>query len=228
MSDALSQFLHTTLSANEAAVFLLRPDQRSRLESMLPAFPPAEAEIRRAERIRDLRQRELHLTGQFCARGLIAETLRISGGAIPAEIPWVPDADGRPHCPLPDAPDINLSHTRDWLAVAVLRAGRVGVDLECTRRRVPGPKVAERFFHPAERQTLQADDPRTFFRIWTRKEAWTKAIGLGLARGRVAETDTFALAQTGKWVFSEWQTADDLQLCAAAPVPARLFLLQDP
>ena len=63
--------------------------------------------------------------------------------------------------------------------------GRVGVDVEVERDLPDMEAVARRSFHPDEFGRVMAEEgaERTaaFFRVWSRKEAFIKAVGLGLA-----------------------------------------------
>lgn len=91
--------------------------------------------------------------------------------------------NGKPY--LPGAPlYFNLSHSHDWALVAVTRVAEVGADIE--RIRPVEPRLAQRFFAPAEAAALartpEAERAAAFFRCWTRKEAFLKALGEGLAR----------------------------------------------
>ncbi|MFW3473310.1 4'-phosphopantetheinyl transferase family protein [Streptomyces microflavus] len=78
----------------------------------------------------------------------------------------------------------SLAHSRGLIAVAV--APRViGVDVE----RLPSPETVEacaRALHPGEQAELAAAPPGErrahFGRLWTRKEAYLKALGTGLSR----------------------------------------------
>ncbi|MEA1674897.1 4'-phosphopantetheinyl transferase family protein [Nitrospirillum sp. BR 11163] len=102
---------------------------------------------------------------------------------------------------LVDAPaglDFNLSHTDGLVACAMtLEAGtRVGVDVERGDRRI-GVEVATAMFAAEELAWLDArptgrsgPDLVTF---WTLKEAYIKALGLGLS----LPTDSFAIAPDG-------------------------------
>jgi 4'-phosphopantetheinyl transferase len=58
------------------------------------------------------------------------------------------------------------------------------VDVEAVRELCDADAIAARFFSPRERQCYLALDPRdrplAFFRCWTRKEAFIKAVGDGL------------------------------------------------
>jgi len=62
----------------------------------------------------------------------------------------------------------------------------VGVDVEQIRPDLNFLELANRFFAPAEidliRQTLPGGLQKAFFDCWTRKEAWMKAIGVGLSQ----------------------------------------------
>ena len=78
----------------------------------------------------------------------------------------------------------NLSHC-DGLTVLVASHNiMVGVDAEQPDRDLDRYRFAARFFHPFEQASLAGlseDHHRAkFFRIWTQKEAWLKAIGTGL------------------------------------------------
>ena len=79
----------------------------------------------------------------------------------------------------------NCSHSADWGLVALARDGEVGVDLEQHRHHTDVGALAERFFSAAEIGALktlpEALKTMGFFNAWTRKEAFVKALGLGLA-----------------------------------------------
>ena len=78
----------------------------------------------------------------------------------------------------------NLSHAAGLALVAVGREGGIGVDIERVDRSVDHRSIAERFFSPTEIEALPTAEPelaRAFFTCWTRKEAFIKALGEGLA-----------------------------------------------
>jgi len=79
----------------------------------------------------------------------------------------------------------NVSHCED-VAVHALAVGReVGVDVEVVRALPDADAIAARFFSPRESEAYRALDPHHrpagFFNCWTRKEAFVKALGDGLA-----------------------------------------------
>jgi 4'-phosphopantetheinyl transferase len=84
-----------------------------------------------------------------------------------------------------DAIRFNLSHSSNMALYAVTLAREVGVDIEFIRPQLRAEQLAERFFSPREIETLRTlpADLRTyaFFLAWTRKEAYIKARGEGLA-----------------------------------------------
>jgi 4'-phosphopantetheinyl transferase len=79
----------------------------------------------------------------------------------------------------------NLSHSSAFALVAVTRDVRIGVDIERGRPLDDLRALAEQNFSPRERRALLAlpDEQRepAFFRCWTRKEAFVKAVGDGLS-----------------------------------------------
>ena len=85
------------------------------------------------------------------------------------------------------APDIHfsVSHSENYW-VCIMDQHPVGIDLQFNQR-VNAESIARRHFHPLEALWLEKH-PEDFFRIWTAKEAFVKAVGLGIGRG-IALTD---------------------------------------
>ena len=79
----------------------------------------------------------------------------------------------------------NVSHSANIALIAFSSEHRLGVDVEKSRADVDTTALSERFFSLRERTGLQAlPDPLRvlgFFACWTRKEAFLKATGDGLA-----------------------------------------------
>lgn len=80
----------------------------------------------------------------------------------------------------------NLTHTSDLVVLAVTQGRAVGVDTENISRGAL-LEVADRFFAPSECEHLTALPPEAqavrFFELWTLKESYIKARGLGLSIG---------------------------------------------
>ncbi|MGE3164974.1 MAG: 4'-phosphopantetheinyl transferase superfamily protein [Planctomycetota bacterium] len=79
----------------------------------------------------------------------------------------------------------NLAHSHGMAICAVTHGGGLGVDLERVRAEVATEAIARRYFATAEVAALlsvpERERARAFFRIWTRKEAYLKAVGTGIA-----------------------------------------------
>jgi phosphopantetheinyl transferase len=130
------------------------------------------------------------------AHGLLRNALSSIGGLAPKEWRFVTDERGKPSIVPDQAGDppltFSLSHTRGLVACAVSRAPLIGIDVEAIHERSASPDVATRFFAPAEVEMLQ-DHPREtyadrFIEVWTLKESYIKALGVGLEQ----QLDSFA------------------------------------
>ena len=90
---------------------------------------------------------------------------------------------GKPHL-VDDALHFNVSHSGDIALIALSAERPLGVDIEQERPLEDLFALAKRHFSPTERGTLRglpdALQTPAFFRCWSRKEAFIKAIGLGL------------------------------------------------
>ena len=80
----------------------------------------------------------------------------------------------------------SISPTRAGLALlGIAESGRIGVDAESIRTGIEVEDLSRRFFAPAETEEILALAPdaqlAAFFTCWTRKEAFVKALGIGLS-----------------------------------------------
>ena len=79
----------------------------------------------------------------------------------------------------------NLAHSADLALLAVTRVGEIGVDVENIRPIPEASSLVSRFFSNRECQLFNGlpDDLKSpaFFNLWTRKEAWLKCTGEGIA-----------------------------------------------
>ena len=105
-------------------------------------------------------------------------------GVDAAQVPIGRDAQGRPL--IQDSVlATSLSHTHGAVAIAISRVGPVGVDIEAIVRPSMLDDIATQICHPSELAALEAltDQLRQteLRRLWVRKEAYLKAVGVGLA-----------------------------------------------
>lgn len=127
------------------------------------------------------RQRE-YLLGRVLLRRLLAERLRCPA----TELRFCSNAHGKPTL-CDNSWQFNLSHSGDWLALALCQQGPLGVDIEMGLRRRQILPLAQRFYAQSEYEWLaalpEAGRESAFYRLWSRKEAVLKAQGGGIAAG---------------------------------------------
>ena len=133
----------------------------------------------RAARFVFPRDRSRYLCAHHAVRVLLGAYLNVP----PAVVRIVPNHHGKPM--LNDhALGFNLSHSGDCALLAVSRVAEIGVDVEMLRLPREARQLAESVFSAAELETLSnvSDDAleTAFFTCWTRKEAYLKALGIGL------------------------------------------------
>lgn len=125
---------------------------------------------------------EFLLTRALCRVALSSYTDRHPGAWV-----FASNAYGRPTL-APDDPgahlSFNLSNARGLVACAVTIGRPVGIDAEDLARNHEGEKIAGRFFSRDETRALRmapaAERHDLFIRLWTLKEAYVKAKGLGM------------------------------------------------
>jgi 4'-phosphopantetheinyl transferase len=78
----------------------------------------------------------------------------------------------------------SASHSHELAIVAVASKGRLGADIEWVRKLPDRDDLARRFFTVKEQNEIESqtaeERTQSFFRCWTRKEAFVKALGMGL------------------------------------------------
>ncbi len=105
----------------------------------------------------------------------------------PDRICLVRDAKGKPRLASgAGVPTLcfSLSHSDELALLALTKDGDVGVDIERIRPVSAWREIAARYFSEREALGSVADDgtPEAFFHCWTRKEAYSKALGQGVSQ----------------------------------------------
>ncbi|MEV6652591.1 4'-phosphopantetheinyl transferase superfamily protein [Streptomyces sp. NPDC051219] len=120
----------------------------------------------------------------FGSRLLLRQAVAAAGDADPAGVVLGRGTHGRPLVRAPAGFDGGISHTAGLLLVGVARGRRIGVDVEAQDRPLLTPGLPERVCHPDELAALAtlpyAERNRMLVRLWTLKEAYAKALGIGL------------------------------------------------
>lgn len=127
-------------------------------------------------------------------------------GSRPGDLVFIRNTYGKPS--LTSHPDLpfNVSHSGDWVAVISGGHAPLGVDVE--KISPIDMTIAERFFSPLESRNLAAEPAEeqleTFYRLWTLKESYIKAIGMGLSM----PLDSFSMLRgmDGLWYCPEAPT----------------------
>jgi len=161
------------------------------VERLAGSLAPDEWE--RARRFRFEVHRRRYLVGRGALRALLGDYL----GIAPEAVAFSYGPRGKPFLAGPPATasglSFNLSNSHELALVGFLRGPEIGVDVELLKPMPDLEQIAERFFSESERVALRRlpapARPEGFFNCWTRKEAYLKAVGEGLA----APLDSFAV-----------------------------------
>jgi len=138
-------------------------------------------ELNRAERFRFENLKRSYIVSRGGLRVLLSHYL----GCNPREIEFVCGQNGKPALRGMSPVRFNVSHSGDLALYAFTLDCELGVDVERLRELDDLESIASRFFCAAEASellSLRPEDRRSaFFRCWTRKEAYVKAVGDGLS-----------------------------------------------
>jgi 4'-phosphopantetheinyl transferase len=141
----------------------------------------AEDEWARASRFRFEKHRRQYVVGRGALRTLLAAYL----GIRPEAVRFRYGPRGKPFLESPEDLQFNLSNSDEMALVGFVRGPEIGVDVEYLRPMPDCEQISERFFSESERRVLrgipQPTKEEAFFNCWTRKEAYLKAVGEGLA-----------------------------------------------
>ena len=151
----------------------------------------------RRSRFRFARDRRRYLLTRALARTVLSRYLPVSAED------WVFEAGprGRPAISAPRVAagglQFNISHSADLVMIGVTADRALGVDVESIDAREADVDGLDRYFAPQESAALRALPPaarrQRFLQLWTLKESYIKARGLGLA----IALDAFGFELTG-------------------------------
>ncbi len=150
-----------------------------------PAYLPLlnSAELARADSLSHPLMRQRHIEVRARLRLLLADYLQ----QAPADIRIVRTEQGKPY--VPDHPHLvfNISHTARQLVIAIAHQSQLGVDIEHAKPRANLAALVAKCFADVEATYWHSlpDTQKTtaFYRFWTKKEAFVKATGRGIALG---------------------------------------------
>ena len=203
------------------ALWVVRVGNGKRLERLvLDRQLLPEREILHAQTIRHPLRRSSYIIARGALRASLAPLLETA----PRDIVFETGEHGKP---MVHGAFFNISHSCDWTLVAISSHCEIGVDIQEMREETPIERIAARFFTDTEHLAiLEERDHRArrelFFRIWTRKEAYVKALGSGLflERGEMdvpLMSDQFGGGASPAWRMLSFKPAKDYwaAVCAA-------------
>jgi len=157
-------------------------------------------ELERAERMVSTDLRRRFLARRSMARQLLARET----GEDPAGLVLERRCErcGEPHPASPlgggDGGVWWSASSSDGLAAVAIAGCRVGLDIERQGERPLWERIARRFFSEDEHRAV-AGSPSRFLELWTLKEAYLKALGLGLPGGLRSLECTGLAPAPGGW-----------------------------
>jgi 4'-phosphopantetheinyl transferase len=118
------------------------------------------------------------------AHGVLRLVLGRYANLNPAELRFAIGERGKPRLISAEDVEFNLSHSDDVALLGVTTGCEIGVDVEKIRAVEDMENLTHTYFCRAESEELKSvafeQRREAFFRCWTRKEAYLKAIGDGL------------------------------------------------
>ena len=170
-----------SLSANVLKVWRVSISSQTQLHNRIQSILSAE-EIRRSAMLKLAHHRRLWQASRSAMRLILASYCETN----PRNLAFSVNKFGKPRLlPPNDWLDFNTSHSEDYMVIGLTRGSPVGLDVQWAGGKADTEKLSKAFFSPLEHQWLSELPARqrreAFYCTWTRKEAFTKAIGLGLS-----------------------------------------------
>jgi 4'-phosphopantetheinyl transferase len=171
------------MAGDEVHIWQINLDQPEPIVQELTQVLSAH-ELTRAKRFYFEQDRRRFIVGRSQLRSILGSYLECEA----AHVQFCYGPNGKPalvsHSNHRNTLYFNLSHCQGLALCALAWNWEVGVDLEYVRPLPTAEQLAQRFFSSEEHAFIQALPPneqsRAFFRLWTCKEAYLKAIGKGL------------------------------------------------
>jgi len=218
-----------TLSSTDVHVW------RSTLEQAAPRVQCLAESLSRDERLRAdryyfERDRKHFIVGRGVLRTIISCYLGIEPGQVqfsygPRGKPYLHDICGDTTL------RFNIAHSNGIALYAFTRDREIGVDIEYMRPMQDAEQIVSRYFSTIEAAAMQmlpnSQRQEAFFNCWTRKEAYIKATGDGLAHPLDQCTVSFSPGKPARLLYAEGDPgeASRWSLMALAPVPGYVAAL---
>ncbi|QQR91646.1 MAG: 4'-phosphopantetheinyl transferase superfamily protein [Myxococcales bacterium] len=193
----------------------------------------------------DERERWKHISHRatqwqfLCARFMLRSVLSKHHDCKPDQWRFAFGKHGKPFIASPDNAkhlQFNIAHTDGAIALALGQHHYLGVDIENQSRSANILTLARRHFSSHEFDLLQnkteAEQQKLFFELWTLKEAYMKARGLGFALSlkhicfelplsdsiRLLANEHLQDNENAQWLFSSYHIMEHYSLALAAKI----------
>jgi 4'-phosphopantetheinyl transferase len=180
----------------------------------------SDEEKARADRFRRQEDHDRFVASRAILRRILADCLNGSDESKDRILRFGYGPTGKPF--LLDDPQLrfNVSHSDGLAVIAATRTGDVGIDIERQRLMKDMDGIVRLVFNEAERAAMLGCPPparpMVFYRIWTRKEALIKAMGIGLSA--LNDPDAASLMQAGsRWFLTSLPHLDGYLAAIARP-----------
>lgn len=142
----------------------------------------SEYELERARKMRTVQLHDRFVADHGILRILLGNYLDQS----PKDIVFATNEYGKPSILLPDCRlNFNMSHSGALTMIAICLEAEIGLDIEVIRPIPEWEEIALSHFSSQEIASIRtepsSEQQNAFFRCWTRKEAFIKAVGMGLS-----------------------------------------------
>lgn len=136
-------------------------------------------EISSVKKFRVYEDRMRSLTGKIVSKILLAHYTGIPQSQIKMSIgyfgkPYFSSANCSKHI------DYNISHSKEFVLLAFTNYKSIGADVEAVKEIDNNSTIARHCFTHEENLNILHGNHKSFFRYWTAKESYVKALGVGL------------------------------------------------
>jgi len=168
------------LSLDEHVLYLIHTD--SYLSDAISLFKKSlsDIELEKASKFRFLEDQHRYIVTHATLRTILGSYLKTE----PAEIEFISNDFGKPSLSEKyERIHFNLSHSKGISALAFSTKSEIGIDIERIEPKFDFEMIANSHFSKAENHFLHAEKMESrnrFYTLWTRKEAFLKAVGIGI------------------------------------------------
>lgn len=152
-------------------------NNKEKLRDLLPYV--SEKSIKKVNRLLHIKDKYRTLLGEILVRLVIAKRHSIAN----CDYKILTNNYGKPYLHNINNFEFNISHAGDWVVCAIDDTP-IGIDVEKIKV-INYSEIAQRFFAKNENRFLKDTSEhkklRCFFKIWTLKESYIKAVGKGLS-----------------------------------------------